>query len=169
MKFTASDKRWRGCSEESHEGGNFYCLLRGRLAVGAEHDLSAGCELARPRRSGGQEKSVGGKAGAGCRRQKAFQTELRGMSRRLRSGSEESRRPATSGCPGSERWRALLEDHQRQSRSRHAIIQRDSGTAALAASAASPNTQATREARQQVSRRGRKVSRVFWGASPHFP
>src|SRR5713101_3193747 len=118
--------------EEGSEVGRSYFFPRSGSPVGTERQLSAGYEVARAGGSGGEKESAGGQARAGGWRQEAFQAELRGMSRRLGTGSEESSRSGGSGRPGSERWRPALEDHERQSGSRHAVVQRNSGTATVA-------------------------------------
>src|SRR6266446_4665671 len=150
MKFAGSEARSHGRSAGSHEVGRSYFLFHGGSAVGTERQLSAGCEVARAGGSGGEKESAGGKARAGGRRQEAFQTKLRGMSWRLGAGSEDSSRSAASGRPGSERWHAVLENHERKSGSWYAVVQRNPGTATMADCASLAHTQAQRQREREA-------------------
>src|SRR6266403_2160585 len=165
MKFADSEAKWHGCLERGNEVGHSNLPLRNGGAVRAERQLSARCKLASPRGCDREKESSRRKAGIGGRWQEAVQTKLHVMSWRLGAGSEKGSRFTASGGPGSKRWSALLENHEWQSGSWHALIQRNSGTSTVADCATSADTQA---GRQEVARDNAAKPLVHLGSHGRF-
>src|SRR6185369_16426678 len=112
---------WEGSDEEIHPN-----LLDPDCGCArAECGLPAGRQLAGSTRCEIEEKSSGRQASGRRWRKKAVPAQLRRMPwGRRQWGSEKARCGlTTSPSPEAERRDALLENYQRQHRSRHAFVQ----------------------------------------------